>query len=521
MAGIFWAGFEKTKLRSHLMMSLERLKLQGNKRRNEMQLEKREIAGLLRDRQFDRSRIKVESIIRKDREREACDIVETMCNLLSERVTLIATEKACPTDMLESAHTVMWASKRLQADELNEVRNQLGLRYGDSFIGAAMKGEGAGCHVNPAVRALLTVSIPADDVKVRYLTEIAAAHNVAFDPRDLSSKGSLLPSIDTLGPPPPTTLPDCCAGEGGAGGGAGGGAAAGSSCCSGGGCSGSGGAAGGAAAAGGGGGTTATIISPDGSKTVFVLPSGGGGMLLDPFAAAAASAGGGGAAGGAGLPYGGMGGGMGGGGMGMGGGPGGAAGNPYGMMMPPGGYFPGAPVGGAAMPGLPPLPPMGGMGMGGTPMGVDGYPPAGFSPAPTGGSPAAGSGGAPSYTSFTVPTGGTTMLVLPSAVAPAPHRLGSAPSPSAGAPSDAGAAAHHMAAQASMQRASMPPVHTTGGGGGGGSGHVHGGAAGGEGELPHKGGEDAGGAAAAGEGAPTMESLAARFAALRAARGGE
>lgn len=47
MAGIFWSGFDKGKLKSHLSMGIERFKLQQNKRGNEIKIEKRELATMV------------------------------------------------------------------------------------------------------------------------------------------------------------------------------------------------------------------------------------------------------------------------------------------------------------------------------------------------------------------------------------------------------------------------------------------------------------------------------------------
>lgn len=49
----------------------------------------------LKDRKFDKARIKVESFIRKEREKEAWEILDLMADLLVARVNLIASEKQC------------------------------------------------------------------------------------------------------------------------------------------------------------------------------------------------------------------------------------------------------------------------------------------------------------------------------------------------------------------------------------------------------------------------------------------
>lgn len=510
MAGIFWAAFDKTKLRSHLLMGLERFKLLNNRRRNEMQMEKREIGVLLRDKQYDRARIRVESVIRKDSERQACEILETMVDLIAARITLIATEKACSADMVESVQTVMWASKRLQVEELHEVRNQLALKYGDAFAAAAMRGEGAGSAVNARVKELLTIAAPLDSVKLHYLTEIAAAQNVSFDPKDMA-KGGILPPMAAggaaagptgLGPAPATDLP-CCGGKddsdsdgdhhkpssGGGGGGI-------------------------PAVAPGG---TTIVTGADGSTTIYFAPApavpGGGyiptsaataaaglpsGVILDPFSAAAAASAaaahyGGGAPGGGLPPYGGM------------------PGFPYAPVPPM--VDPAAAAAGATYAdGLPPH--MRG-GAGGA-VASPGYTYGAAAPAP-----AAAAAAAPTeYVNYIVnaPPGST--ILIPTPAAPAPGQRASPAAAAAPAPKPAhrvlnpeeegdgghhaGHASHASLSAPSAQRVAMAPTHAAASDAS-------------DGDVPAK----AGSAAAAGGSLPTVDSLAARLAALRASRESE
>lgn len=177
----FGPSFEKAKLKANLSMSNQRIRLVTAKGVNEAKIERREIAGLLRDRKFDKARIKVESLIRKEREREALEILDLMAELLVARVQLIASEKQCPGDLLECVHTIIWAAPRCQIDELKVAREQLGLKYGADFAAVAMKCTGEACKVNEKVVARLNMSVPVDDLKVQYLTDIAKEAGVPFD----------------------------------------------------------------------------------------------------------------------------------------------------------------------------------------------------------------------------------------------------------------------------------------------------------------------------------------------------
>jgi vacuolar protein sorting-associated protein IST1 len=79
----------------------------------------------MNQRQFDKARIRVESVIRKEKEQEAEEVLELMCELLHARIQLISQEKTCPEDLIESVHTIIWASPRTQIEELRVIRQQL------------------------------------------------------------------------------------------------------------------------------------------------------------------------------------------------------------------------------------------------------------------------------------------------------------------------------------------------------------------------------------------------------------
>jgi len=116
---------------SHLqcLIKLIRYTLQfRNKREGELRREKRDVAEMLTKAtdepgQLDRANIRVESVIRKERELEAHGIIKLMCELLFERAVLIKESRKdeCPDDLRESTDTLIWAASRSQIKELKTV----------------------------------------------------------------------------------------------------------------------------------------------------------------------------------------------------------------------------------------------------------------------------------------------------------------------------------------------------------------------------------------------------------------
>lgn len=152
-------------------------------------MEKRAVAELLGKAaddpgQLDKANIRVESIIRKERELEAHGVIQLMCDLLHERADLIKESKAddCPLDLRESTDTIIWSASRSHIKELKTVVEQLRAKFGDEFISIAKRNNREkGACVNAKVCARLSIAPPSPAVKREYLRSIAALHKVPVD----------------------------------------------------------------------------------------------------------------------------------------------------------------------------------------------------------------------------------------------------------------------------------------------------------------------------------------------------
>lgn len=98
-----------------------------------------------------------------------------MCDLLVERINLIATEKTMPSDISETVHTVVWAAPRTQVEELRAVKEQLLLRYGAQL---SKEQKGGGRLVNADVEERLVGQPPSEEAKLVELESIAAEFDV-------------------------------------------------------------------------------------------------------------------------------------------------------------------------------------------------------------------------------------------------------------------------------------------------------------------------------------------------------
>jgi vacuolar protein sorting-associated protein IST1 len=84
-----------------------------------------------------------------------------MCNFCIDLVVDIFHDRLqeCPPDLIEGISSIIWATNRVEIEELQEVRNQFKLKYGSDFIKNA--DENAGGVVNARLLQKLSVQPPS------------------------------------------------------------------------------------------------------------------------------------------------------------------------------------------------------------------------------------------------------------------------------------------------------------------------------------------------------------------------
>ncbi|GFT64456.1 IST1 homolog [Nephila pilipes] len=175
-------GCNYSKLKTNLRLSINRLKLLEKKKTELAQKSRREIADYLANGKLERSKIRVEHIIREDYLVEAMELVEMYCDLLLARFGLVQQMKTLDEGLAEAVSSLIWAAPRLQTDvaELKVIADQLAVKYGKPYAIAAR--ENSLNSVNEKLVHKLSVQAPPKILVEKYLIEIAKSHNVPYEP---------------------------------------------------------------------------------------------------------------------------------------------------------------------------------------------------------------------------------------------------------------------------------------------------------------------------------------------------
>lgn len=175
---------------------MARIKLLRNKREIQVKQMRKEISQLLTTGQEPSARIRVEHIIREQNILAAYDILELFCELVAVRLPIIESQKNCPLDLKEAISSLIFASPRCSdLPELLQIRQLFAAKYGKEFAAAAAELR-PDCGVNRRIIEKLSVRAPPGEVKLKLMKEIAAEHDVAWDPAD--TEAELLKSHEDL-----------------------------------------------------------------------------------------------------------------------------------------------------------------------------------------------------------------------------------------------------------------------------------------------------------------------------------
>jgi len=166
-------------------MACTRLQIITAKKSNLVKNSKKEISNLLRQTPpaEEKARIRAEALIREDNCIEAYEILELEAELVSERMKLICSEKTCPSDLISCISTLIWASFRVDVQELGVIKSQFKSKYGKKFIQAACDNDNR--VLNDRVVSKLDVRPPVAFLVESYLKDIANENGIEWEPKEV------------------------------------------------------------------------------------------------------------------------------------------------------------------------------------------------------------------------------------------------------------------------------------------------------------------------------------------------
>ncbi|XP_053986358.1 IST1 homolog [Hylaeus volcanicus] len=179
---MFSSGPNYTKLKTHLRLAINRLKLLEKKKTELAQKARKEIADYIATGKIERAKIRVEHIIREDYMVEAMELLEMYCDLLLARFGLIQQMKNLDEGLAEAISTIIWAAPRIQTDvqEIKVISDILIAKYGRQYTDACR--EEAVQTISEKLKHKMSVQSPSKLLVEKYLVEIAKNYNIEYEP---------------------------------------------------------------------------------------------------------------------------------------------------------------------------------------------------------------------------------------------------------------------------------------------------------------------------------------------------
>ncbi|KAI8902031.1 regulator of Vps4 activity in the MVB pathway-domain-containing protein, partial [Globomyces pollinis-pini] len=172
-------GFNPTKTKVQLKLSLNRLQLLQQKKTVQNQNIRREIGTLMKSGKLDSARIRVEHVIREDFLVEGLELLHLYCDTLLARYGLVANMTDLDPGITEAVYVIIYAAPRVDIQELTIIREQLVMKYGKELL--------ENCNTNPdqfvnsRIIHKLSNHTPDPNLVQLYLKEIASAFGVDWN----------------------------------------------------------------------------------------------------------------------------------------------------------------------------------------------------------------------------------------------------------------------------------------------------------------------------------------------------
>ena len=154
-------------IKTYVMSCQNKMSLYRNKKIYEIKKKKDEAIAALKQNNLDIAKAKMESIIRLEDTITVYDILGPLCEILKERITYLCEAQEVPPDIKAQLDTIIYASSRIDVDDLFTLRNLVQRKFGTYYIEAADQNKDGLVNVNvveklkirPPVDAFLTIRL--------------------------------------------------------------------------------------------------------------------------------------------------------------------------------------------------------------------------------------------------------------------------------------------------------------------------------------------------------------------------
>ena len=173
-------------IKTFIMIAQTKLNLFRNKKLEIIKKKKNEIAISLKENNLDVAKAKMDSLIREEDYITAYDILGPLLEILKERVTYIISSNECPPDLRAQLDSVIYASTRLEFEELYKLRDLIMRKYGSAYIQKAENNVDKLVNINLVEK--LKIKPASDPLLIIRLKQLCKEKKIPFEfPSEITS----------------------------------------------------------------------------------------------------------------------------------------------------------------------------------------------------------------------------------------------------------------------------------------------------------------------------------------------
>ena len=117
-----------------IMLLNKRIKLTINKKKHIIEQKKKSIIDKLKESNINGARMFLVSMLNEEHQIDAMLLLQTIADLVENKIPLILSSETCPNELKAELNTLIYASRRLNLEELNTFREMISIKYGKEFI---------------------------------------------------------------------------------------------------------------------------------------------------------------------------------------------------------------------------------------------------------------------------------------------------------------------------------------------------------------------------------------------------
>lgn len=155
-----------------------KMSLYRSKKVNDIKAKKKDVIELLKQNNLDVAKTKMDTIIQAEDTITIYDILVPQCEILKERCTYLLTFENVPVDIKDTLDTLIYASNRLEVEELHKVREMIRLKFGDAYVNGGDTNKDGNVNIN--VIEKLKVKPNTDAFLIVRLKQIVAESKINF-----------------------------------------------------------------------------------------------------------------------------------------------------------------------------------------------------------------------------------------------------------------------------------------------------------------------------------------------------